>query len=184
MKQLLFGFMAVSALFFSSCKDKCKDVDCKNNGVCNEGVCECPAGFSGDDCSGLVTPTKVTITQIDIIDFPGTDGGSNWDVVIDTDPDIYLELIDDGTSNVAWTSSTFDNVADGTQFSINGLSIEITNVSDSYSIKMWDDDATSGDDLMTTAGFTPFNGISFPASFTITDGSLEIGYRLHVTYQW
>ncbi|MEX2597670.1 MAG: hypothetical protein WEC59_12160 [Salibacteraceae bacterium] len=41
------------SLFFSlaiiSC-DKCKDVECMNNGACDEGTCLCPTGFSGTSC--------------------------------------------------------------------------------------------------------------------------------------
>ncbi|KAK6173688.1 hypothetical protein SNE40_017095 [Patella caerulea] len=32
------------------CKDPCDDVECLNNGVCVDGICNCPCGFSGSDC--------------------------------------------------------------------------------------------------------------------------------------
>ncbi|KAK6173686.1 hypothetical protein SNE40_017094 [Patella caerulea] len=32
------------------CKDPCDDVECLNNGVCVDGICNCPCGFSGADC--------------------------------------------------------------------------------------------------------------------------------------
>ncbi|XP_050417572.1 neurogenic locus notch homolog protein 2 [Patella vulgata] len=32
------------------CKDPCDDVECLNNGVCVNGICNCPCGFSGADC--------------------------------------------------------------------------------------------------------------------------------------
>lgn len=35
----------------SSCKDEpCDNVVCQNNGVCMEGVCDCPLGFEGEFC--------------------------------------------------------------------------------------------------------------------------------------
>ena len=40
-----------TALFFSSCKDECKDVTCNNGGVCVEGACDCAVGYEGTDCS-------------------------------------------------------------------------------------------------------------------------------------
>lgn len=47
-----FTMLALStALFFSSCKDECKDVTCNNGGVCVEGACDCATGYEGSDCS-------------------------------------------------------------------------------------------------------------------------------------
>lgn len=46
---LLISFVGI-VLLMNSCKDSCKDVDCLNGGVCVEGDCDCPDGFSGVDC--------------------------------------------------------------------------------------------------------------------------------------
>jgi hypothetical protein len=50
MKKILFAFLTAGMFVFSSCADECKDVTCENGGTCNEGVCECPAGYVGDLC--------------------------------------------------------------------------------------------------------------------------------------
>ncbi len=46
-------FFLLSFAFFtltlSSCND-CKDVVCNNGGICEDGACECPNGFSGASC--------------------------------------------------------------------------------------------------------------------------------------
>ena len=183
MKKLLFGMLAVTALATTSCKDKCKDVDC-NAGVCEDGICNCNEGYTGDDCSQYVTPTKVTITQIDINDFPGTDGGSDWDPVIDTDPDIIVEVYDDANSNTIYSSSSFDNTPDGTTFSINGLAIALTNVTGTYTMMMWDDDLTSGNDSMGDISFTPYEGAGFPSTMVVENQALGLSYTLHLSYQW
>ena len=48
------------SLFYSSCKkDACKDLICKNGGMCTDGNCVCASGFQGVDCS-TVTPVKKT----------------------------------------------------------------------------------------------------------------------------
>lgn len=50
MKKLLFWSMAIfMSAAISSC-NKCKDVSCENGGECEDGVCECPIGFSGENC--------------------------------------------------------------------------------------------------------------------------------------
>lgn len=53
----LFFFVAivsVASFVFTGCTDDpCADIVCLNGGDCNEdtGVCDCPAGYDGDDCS-------------------------------------------------------------------------------------------------------------------------------------
>ena len=42
--------LAIGLMFAQSCADPCKDVECGANGTCVEGVCECNAGFEGDQC--------------------------------------------------------------------------------------------------------------------------------------
>jgi hypothetical protein len=38
-------------VYTSSCnRDKCKTIVCANAGVCNDGGCNCPAGFEGTNC--------------------------------------------------------------------------------------------------------------------------------------
>jgi len=41
-----------STVIYSSCskKDKCDDIECKNGGSCNDGVCKCPLGYEGVNC--------------------------------------------------------------------------------------------------------------------------------------
>ena len=44
------GILLSLFLIASGCKDLCKDVQCKNGGTCLDGTCNCPDGYSGDDC--------------------------------------------------------------------------------------------------------------------------------------
>lgn len=184
MKNILILLGAAAALSFTSCKkDPCEDVNCSNGGTCNEGTCACPEGFSGPECRTADTPANMTITQIDIVDFPGSNGGSDWDVLIDTDPDIIIEIENDGTSSNIFTSASFNNMADGSQFSINGLDILVESPNQSYTIKMIDDDLI-GSESMGDITFTPWVGGSFPATISVNDATKEISYVLHVSYAW
>lgn len=44
----------ILALFSSGCKDPCDEVYCQNGGTCDEGVCDCPEGYSGPHCEDFI----------------------------------------------------------------------------------------------------------------------------------
>ena len=58
MKNLLLLF-SILFLTFTGCKDKCKDTNCLNSGICVDGTCHCPEGFSGDNCK-IEDPCRTT----------------------------------------------------------------------------------------------------------------------------
>lgn len=41
------------SLVLAGCGNDCNEVECENNGVCVDGLCECPPGWVGDDCSQI-----------------------------------------------------------------------------------------------------------------------------------
>lgn len=43
---IIFSFLA---FLLVGC-DECKDLNCLNGGVCEEGTCVCPTGYSGEEC--------------------------------------------------------------------------------------------------------------------------------------
>ncbi len=47
---LMFLLLATGVVFNACTKDPCADLTCKNNGVCRDGRCKCPAGFEGPYC--------------------------------------------------------------------------------------------------------------------------------------
>jgi len=49
MKKILL-LLSIVFLTMSSCKDKCADTNCLNDGICVDGDCNCPAGYSGETC--------------------------------------------------------------------------------------------------------------------------------------
>lgn len=51
---LIFVFFLI---FLAGCKpDACDTVVCKNDGVCKDGLCTCPAGFTGVNCEIKINP--------------------------------------------------------------------------------------------------------------------------------
>jgi len=49
---LLFAILC-TVVSTQSCKEECEDIVCQNDGICVDGTCECPDGYTGDDCGTL-----------------------------------------------------------------------------------------------------------------------------------
>lgn len=48
--KLYYYLSLLVTLTLFSCKDKCADINCQNNGSCFDGHCQCLYGFEGDFC--------------------------------------------------------------------------------------------------------------------------------------
>ena len=60
MKNLAYLFL-ITSLIFTACKDDCETMICYHEGVCLDGICDCPEGFTGDSCE-VEKPNCETIT--------------------------------------------------------------------------------------------------------------------------
>jgi hypothetical protein len=49
-----------TAVAYTSCRktDECAGMVCKNGGICNNGICKCPAGYEGNTCETKTDPCK------------------------------------------------------------------------------------------------------------------------------
>lgn len=50
MKNLLPLVFLFSSVFTLISCDECRKIECNNGGICAEGICDCPDGFSGTNC--------------------------------------------------------------------------------------------------------------------------------------
>lgn len=72
MKKLSLITLLIATILIG-CKDKCADVSCLNDGVCNDGTCTCPTGYEGEFCQdeartkflGTYNVTETTVSGLD-----------------------------------------------------------------------------------------------------------------------
>jgi hypothetical protein len=106
MKKTNWIFLAMllgGALFFTpSCilDDPCAEVECLNGGACMDGTCNCPDGFSGDNCeiedtclTGAVTCQNGGTCVDGTCECPDGYVGTNCE---NFDPAFTQQLLDDG----------------------------------------------------------------------------------------
>lgn len=88
---LLFISFAGITMLMNSCKDPCKDVDCQNDGVCIEGDCDCPDGFSGTNCESAASEKTATL-QLKFNPTFGDEPINLFEPLIDEDSQPFFEL--------------------------------------------------------------------------------------------
>jgi hypothetical protein len=144
----------------------------------------CSTGYTGSSCTTQITPSKILVTKIDIIRFPGTDsGGSSWDLFPSSGPDIYPTLERAGNEIYNASSSNITNADPNTDYRFTlSQSIELSYPLDNYIIRLYDYDDTSGDDYMGGVTFSVYDSSNnFPSTLTI-DGGGDVAFKLHLEY--
>jgi PKD repeat protein len=162
--------------------DPCANVTCLNGGNCVNGQCVCAQGYTGIDCSQLITPSKVIISKIIVTRFPPTDNGAGWDLT--SGPDIYVTV--DRDPNNIWTSPTYyQNANPSLTYEFNPLPhIEVNNPTSQITIRLWDYDDLDSDDFMGGIIFTPFlSSLGFPTERTL-DAGAAVAFRITLRYVW
>jgi len=175
----------------SSDSDSCEPITCFNGGISTSDCgCDCPEGYTGANCSVEVEPATITITKVIVKVFPNTNNGSGWDVGIpnpsDALPDIYITF-QDSNLNVIYNSPVYyeNAISGGGIFFEFTPNLQISNFANPYLVNIWDYDASSDDDFMTSYGFFVYTvNQGFPEIITVVNQSAEILVDLELSYQW
>lgn len=177
----------------------CEVITCLNGGICINGLCDCPDGYSGPECGQLDLDVTIRINQIVISGYPQTNGNSAWDdpfLGSSTTADVSFRII--RPSGSIFNSATyFPNALGGpiTFISTSGLPFVISSndVDNAHTFQVMDlddidsSDLGSSDDIMVSLSFIPETlidgpGTVFPSTITLSNGATVV--QLSVTYEW
>ena len=185
-----FTILFYSLAFLTSCNsddavDLCENIVCVNGGTCVNGICDCPEGFSGPDCSNQLAPSIITITKVRVTKYPATtSNGAGWDLT--SGPDIYPAIFD-ADNNLVWKSNTYKENASSQVYDFvipNGLEIDKPE-ENLVVIGLYDFDSIDQDDLMgwiSTYLYLESNG--FPEVISLNSPASSVGFELDLEYEW
>lgn len=187
--KLLTLFTLFAAVSLSSCRketpDPCEGITCVNDGVCINGTCDCPTGYSGAACQTELTPISVTITKVVVSNYPVVDGsGGSWDLSTGGDP--YIVIARGQSANYINQPhyehpSYYENATGQTLTYTLSAPYTITEPNSQWSILLWDHDSPDPDDFMTGLFHAPNDqAAGFPASYILDSGV----FRVEVFVTW
>jgi hypothetical protein len=116
-----------------------------------------------DDGSCEYPPSQLKLSIITINSMPMTNNGSNWDIGIlgSENPDVFY-VLKQGDGDII-SSSSQDNIESCPIFFTENLPYTITNLSQEYTIELYDNDQIAGlgeNELIGSCSFTPNESIT------------------------
>lgn len=181
--RLLTLLMMSFVLIGLSCKDDdpCDGIVCLNGGNCANGLCNCPEGYSGSDCSIEEAPAAVLIKSIEVIRFPATDNtGAGWDLT--SGADLTFSVYTASGSTVYEHGYHYEDVTNST-VTWSDLNISLQDPKNiRYVISLYDYDALDLDDFMGGIEANFYQpGAGFPTKITL-DANGPVAYEVSLDY--
>ena len=151
----------------------------------------CPQGYTGANCTTQITPTKITISKIEIVSYPLIDPtalSGHWDYPSPYEPDLAIVLSDFSGGTIIDNQSTnyFTNALSTVTHSYSySTPLVLTNVNHLFKLELRDIDTTDGAtyEIMNTYVFSIYSSTGgFPSVIPINNG--ETKYNIYVSYTW
>ena len=167
MKKILL-VLTLTALIFACKKEDDKLNTNTNNNTTVEGCMDTIAlNYNSyatvDDGSCEYPPSELKLSSITINSIPMTNNGSNWDIGIlgSENPDVFY-VLKQGDGDII-SSISQDNIESCPIFFTENLPYTITNLSQEYTIELYDNDQIAGlgeNELIGSCSFTPNESIT------------------------
>ena len=123
----LLVILTTCAIVYTSCKNKCGSTTCQNGGTCDNNVCICPIGYSGNACqTGWADAAVGTYTCERSACKPAVAGVNTWQSSITkdaTNSGYTLDISNFNNSNTTVVATVDTTSANGSQLiTISGAS--------------------------------------------------------------
>ncbi len=169
-------FLASSIIFSGACKKEPEPVDTSVGGCTDmdSPLYNASADYDDNSCQ------YAYVTQYEITFHQETDGGSDWDLLLNTDADLILRVKESGASSWMFESATIDNQPHNVAATWTApANIKLLNKD--YEWELYDYDDTSGDDFIASGTFNPIelaSGGEVIATNTSANTQIKLYYNL------
>lgn len=190
MKRMMILFLFPAFLWLGCEKeetDPCAEIVCLNDGFCANGLCNCPDGYGGSDCSIQQVPRSMVVKRITLEEWPATNlSGGAWDPISNTGPEITFQFAE-GTE-VLDNSLPYTEVSPGTELTY-FPDLEIEDVEDKLiTVNIYDWDGDNDYQIMSTRSFILYNDVQnkdFPTILSVEpSGGWSISFTIEVEYRF
>ena len=169
---------------FCEIVDPCLNINCQNGGDCTGGVCDCPTGYGGIYCQNELTPTSFRLQELELNEFPDTDGPYCWDSNSQgCYPDVYL-VIKIGSTALEATAH-YQNITSPGEYTYTISPTINMHYNSTYTIQFYDYDPNATDELLTSGNLTLSNVFtSAPYYSTLSLSGTSRAYKLKGNWQF
>ena len=183
----VFAIIFTLSLFLFACSDECDDVLCLNDGICNDGDCECPIQYEGDRCQNQVTPSSIKIESVTVTNIsPLSPSGVGWDYTSAADLYLVIGFVQGNQATILYTSDVRQdaNVSAPQTYAISNRNVILDRPLDRYEFNILDRDDFDEDCFMGGVSFIPYSANNgFPAQSAIPAPTGET-YTVDFTYRF
>jgi len=163
---------------FCQTYDPCYAMICLNGGICLSGDCLCPTGYTGTFCEVELSPDAFRVEQIELNEFPETNGASCWDNDGSCFGDIYW-VIKDGNTNILTSGHKTNCTSPNNYIYTTNLPVTL-NYTTTYTLQLWDYDGVGNPDLVANSTLQFSNIYSPPLptnTLTLSNGIISFKFR-------
>ena len=193
----ILGLLATAIFTAESCRKEDPPAETISSGNTNTGGGGTGSGGSGsggntvNGCTDIDSPLYSSSANTDdgscqyaytsgyeITYYPADDNGSDWDLWVNTDADLILKIKEQGATSFMFEGDEISNQDPASPANWAAPSaVKLKNKT--YEWELYDYDATSPDDLISSGTFNPITSASNGTITTVAGGSqLKISYTL------
>jgi hypothetical protein len=166
-----------------------------NGATCKQGICACPLGYTGDDCSEKITPSSMTIKTVEVLEYADSNAYFAttslplvpWDTASAPDVVVHLDVYDNISAEPVYQSPIKNDANLPISYTINQTLFLLQS---SWRFYLFDDDSDAPNnsqytELMGSFEFTPMDyAADRPEFITLVHQAYSAKIRLQVKWNY
>jgi hypothetical protein len=138
----------------------------------------CPEGYTGENCSTQITPSRITMSEIILTDFPE----QNWDT--GSGPDLKV-MLTKGSDTLYLSPQYYNDVTAKAEFSyVLPTPVGTNDMEAEYTLHAFDFDNGALEPMGSVTFDIYDNGAGFPTRREVDCDGCAVAFKVRLQYQW